>query len=346
MPSRTDNMPSVLREFSNYMTVIKGRSSRTVEQYLTDIDLFFRYITASRGGLELSGEEFDELGITHLDRDMCESVTREEVYEFLKFTTDERDNKARARARKLSSLKSFYKYLTIAMRYFEHNPVKDVDAPPIKPSLPKFLTLEESIQLLDAVKSDTESDSRERDFAIITLFLNCGMRVSELAAMNLSDTDRELRSARILGKGAKERIVYFNDSCRSALSDYLKVRALDAEIKDKDALFLSRLHKRISVKTVQWMVYKYLDAAGLGHKKCSVHKLRHTAATLMYQTGDVDVRVLKDILGHEQLNTTQIYTHVSNAQMEAAMSKNPLASGGKSRRNSRIADKPDDDEQQ
>nr|MBQ4318657.1 tyrosine-type recombinase/integrase [Clostridia bacterium] len=241
------------------------------------------------------------------------------------------ENQARSRARKISSLKSFYKYMTITQRYFAENPAKDIDAPPVKPSLPKFLTLEESVALLNAVKNDDETKHRERDFAIITLFLNCGMRVSELAGMNVGDVDRELRSARILGKGSKERVVYFNDACRDALAKYLIVRAADTEIKDKEALFLSRLHKRISVKTVQWMVYKYLDLAGLGHKKCSVHKLRHTAATLMYQTGEVDVRVLKDILGHEQLNTTQIYTHVSNIQMEEAMSKNPLAGGVSSR---------------
>ncbi len=324
MPSK---LPPILSEYSNYLTVIKGRSPKTVEQYLTDLRLFFRYLTASRSDAPTSGDEFDERDISGVDMEFVKSITREEVYEFLKFTSDERDNHARARARKLSSLKSFYKYLTIVMRYFSDNPVKDIESPPVKPALPKFLTLEESVQLLSAVKSDTESDSRSRDFAIITLFLNCGMRVSELAAMNLSDVDRELRSARIVGKGSKERVVYFNDACHSALVDYLEVRRLDTEIKDKDALFLSRLHKRISVKTVQWMVYKYLDAAGLGHKKCSVHKLRHTAATLMYQTGEVDVRVLKDILGHEQLNTTQIYTHVSNSQMEAAMAKNPLSGG-------------------
>nr|MBQ4317544.1 tyrosine-type recombinase/integrase [Clostridia bacterium] len=292
-----NNMPSPLREFSNYMTVIKGRSPKTVEQYCIDMTLLFRYLIASRNGLPTSGDEFDSIDISGVDVAYCESVTREEVYEFLHFAAAERQNQSRSRARKLSSMKSFYKYMTTVQRYFEENPVKDVDAPPVKPALPKFLSLEESVALLDAVRGDTESDSRERDFAIITLFLNCGMRVSELAAINLSDVDRELRSARILGKGSKERIVYFNDACRSALAEYLKVRAADKEIKDKNAVFLSRLHKRISVKTVQWMVYKYLDMAGLGHKKCSVHKLRHTAATLMYQTGEVDVRVLKDILG-------------------------------------------------
>ena len=324
--NHTDNRPAVLREYASYMTVVRGRSPKTVEQYCLDLSLFLRYLTASRNRLPLTGEEFDAADISGWSAGDLATVRREEIYEFLKFTADERDNKARARARKLSSLKSLYKYLTVSQRYFSENPVADVDAPPVKPALPKFLTLDESRTLLETVAGDAASRTRERDYAIITLFLNCGLRVSELASMNMSDVDRELQSARILGKGAKERIVYFNDACRDALAAYLKVRAGEAEIKDKNAFFLSGQHRRISVKTVQWMVYKYLDMAGLGYKKCSVHKLRHTAATLMYQTGEVDVRVLKDILGHEQLNTTQIYTHVSNRQMETAMSKNPLAS--------------------
>ena len=181
--------------------------------------------------------------------------------------------------------------------------------------------------LLEAVKNDKASKTVARDYAIVTLFLNCGMRLSELVGINLSDLDRELRSLRVLGKGNKERIVYLNEACRDALVSYIKERVEEAadEKVNTNALFLSSRHQRISVKTVQWMVYKYLDLAGLESKHFSVHKLRHTAATLMYQSGNVDVRVLKDILGHEQLNTTQIYTHVSNRSMEEAMRENPLA---------------------
>ena len=187
--------------------------------------------------------------------------------------------------------------------------------------------MEEAKLLLDAVKNDKESKSSVRDYAIITLFLNCGMRVSELVGIDLSDIDHELRSLRVVGKGNKERIVYLNDACRFAIGDYISERLQSDQSKlTTKALFLSGRDQRISVKTVQWMVYKYLDLAGLGSKHYSVHKLRHTAATLMYQSGNVDVRVLKDILGHEQLNTTQIYTHISNESMEKAMAQNPLSS--------------------
>ena len=201
-----------------------------------------------------------------------------------------------------------------------------LESPKKKKSLPKFLSLEESLALLEAVKQDINSSSRVRDFSIITLFLNCGMRVSELAGINLSDVDKQLRSLTVTGKGNKQRIVYLNEACREALAEYMLERIGEKHIKaNTNALFLSNREQRMSVKTIQWMVYKYLDLAGLESKHYSVHKLRHTAATLMYQSGNVDVRVLKDILGHEQLNTTQIYTHVSNRSMEEAMEHNPLS---------------------
>ena len=211
----------------------------------------------------------------------------------------------------------------------EDNPAANIEAPKKKQSLPKFLSLEESLELLNAVKSDNESKTKARDYAIITLFLNCGMRVSELVGINMQDVDAQLRSLTVTGKGNKQRIVYLNEACRKALAEHIEERTSEKHKNTHSpALFLSNREQRMSVKTVQWLVYKYLDMAGLESKHYSVHKLRHTAATLMYQTGNVDVRVLKDILGHEQLNTTQIYTHVSNRSMEEAMEKNPLSTQG------------------
>jgi site-specific recombinase XerD len=214
----------------------------------------------------------------------------------------------------------------VVAKLLEDNPAKDIDAPSARAPLPKFLSLDESVELLRAVKNDPTSKTKERDFAILTLFLNCGMRLSELCGLSLTDFDRDLTSVRVLGKGAKERMIYLNNACKEAVTDYLKVRNADTEIKDKNALFIStRQHNRISKKTVQWLVKRYLNEAGLENKHYSTHKLRHTAATLMYRTGKVDVRVLKDILGHEQLNTTQIYTHVSDESMRNAMMENPLS---------------------
>ena len=208
----------------------------------------------------------------------------------------------------------------------EDSPAAHIDSPKMKKALPKFLSLEEARDLLAAVAGDVQSPNRERDFCMITLFLNCGMRVGELVGINLQDIDPELRSVRVLGKGNKERIIYLNEACRESLRSYLSIRRSERYVKCADrALFVTNRMSRISIQAVQVTVQKYLKMAGLESKHYSVHKLRHTAATLMYQSGSVDIRVLKDILGHEQLNTTQIYTHVSNRSMEEAMKHNPLS---------------------
>ncbi len=314
-----------LKEFLSYMRVTLNRSPKTVEQYEIDLTLFFRYILAQRQGISPKDPAMSELDVSAVDLELLRSISSVDIYEFLMYTADVRGNHAKARARKLSAIRSFYKFMTSTMHYLQDNPAKDIASPTIRPGLPKYLSVEESMSLLQAVQADTQSKTRVRDYAILTLFLNCGMRLSELVGISLCDIDPHLRSLRVLGKGAKERIIYLNDACRMALGDYLTVRAQDPEIRDPDALFLSNRHVRISNKTVQYTVYKYLRAAGLEYKHYSTHKLRHTAATLMYQTGQVDVRVLKDILGHEQLNTTQIYTHVSDEHMEQAMRQNPLA---------------------
>lgn len=319
--------PPIIQEFISYKSVIQGCSEKTVEEYTLDLKIFFKFLIATRCGVPTEGEDFEQISIDAVDLEMAKSVKTEDIYAFLMYATRTRNNQNASKARKLSSIKAFYKYLVAKRHYFDENPAINIEAPKQRKSLPKYLSLEESIALLDAVKNDVESKFVTRDYAIITLFLNCGMRLSELVGINLSDVDRDLRSLRVLGKGNKERIIYLNDACKDALIPYLAERLeLSQSTKlNTTALFLSRLEKRISQKTVQWMVYKYLDLAGLEARHYSVHKLRHTAATLMYQSGQVDVRVLKDILGHEQLNTTQIYTHVSNASMEQAMSQNPLS---------------------
>ncbi|MBQ8643003.1 MAG: tyrosine recombinase XerC [Clostridia bacterium] len=319
-----EGLPSLVKDFATYKLTIQGCSEKTVKEYLLDLRTFLRYMIAAREGLPTEGEAFAEIDISQPDKDFFASVTTGEIYDFLGYAKRDRENENKSMARKLSAIKSFYKYLTVNQKLFDSNPAITIETPRQKKQLPKHLSLHESVDLLEAVETDAESKSRERDFAILTLFLNCGMRLSELAGISLPDLDTELRSLRVLGKGSKERIIYLNDACREALNAYLPIR-LATPAKGDNALFLSNRNQRISVKTVQWMVYKYLKSAGLEYKHYSTHKLRHTAATLMYQTGQVDIRVLKDILGHEQLNTTQIYTHVANADMEAAMAKNPLA---------------------
>lgn len=318
---------SIIQEYASYKLSIQGCSRKTVEEYLLDLRTFFRFLLARERGIDPNSKEFLEIDVRSFGLPQIKKIGAEDIYEFLFYTNQDRGNQWAARSRKLSAIRSLFKYLVVRRHYLDQNPAANIDSPKPKKTLPKVLTLEESLKLLNAVETDVESPNRVRDFAILTLFLNCGMRVSELVGINLSDLDAELRSLRVTGKGSKERIVYLNDACAQALSSYLNERKSPkyAEVREK-ALFLSRLEKRISVKTVQALVYKYLERAGLEAKHYSVHKLRHTAATLMYQSGQVDVRVLKEILGHEQLNTTQIYTHVDNRNMEEAMAHNPLAS--------------------
>lgn len=321
-----DTMPQLVRDFATYKLTIQGCSRKTVDEYVSDLRLFVRYLYGKRCGIKIPSEAYEKIDISGLKTDFFEAITTDEIYDFFVYLSNERGNSASAKSRKLSAIKAFFKYACQKRRILDKNPAIDMEAPKKKQALPKFLSMEESISLLEAIENDKESKTRERDYAIITLFLNCGMRLSELVGINLNDIDRELRSLRVVGKGNKERIVYLNDACRSALSRYLEVRG-DVKYKaiNTNALFISKQYKRISNKTVQWLVYKYLSLAGLDYKHYSTHKLRHTAATLMYQTGKVDVRVLKEILGHEQLNTTQIYTHVSNQGMQDAIDNNPLA---------------------
>ena len=321
-----ETVPPLVRDFAAYKLTIQVCSQKTVDEYLSDLRLFFKYVYAKRSQISVTGEEFEALSVSDLDNQFICSVSTDEIYDFFIYLSMERRNNASSKSRKLSAIKSFYKYVCQKKKMMEKNPATDIETPKKKQSLPKFLSVEESLSLLKAIESDTSSKFRERDYLIVTLFLNCGMRLSELVGINLNDIDRELRSLRVVGKGNKERIVYLNDACRDALRKYLEVRRTDRYKKlNSNALFISKQYNRISNKTVQWLVYKYLSLAGLDYKHYSTHKLRHTAATLMYQTGKVDVRVLKEILGHEQLNTTQIYTHVSNKSMEDAINNNPLA---------------------
>lgn len=312
--------PPVIRDFLTYSETIKGKSSRSVDEYYLDLQTFFRYLLQIRGKVDPS-VPFEEISISGVDAELISSVTISDLYSFIVFCKNSRDNSAATRARKTSTLRIFFKYLTNQIHLIDVNPAEMLDSPKVKQSLPKHLTLEDSLNLLNCV----DGAYKERDYCILTLFLNCGMRLSELCGINLSDI-RSDGTLRLLGKGNKERIVYLNDACQSAIAAYMAVRPNDSiNPSDKNALFISRNNKRISNKTVQYIVKKYLEKAGLGGQGLSTHKLRHTAATLMYQHGNVDIRVLKDILGHANLGTTQIYTHISDNQIKNAIDSNPLS---------------------
>ena len=318
-PELLAEAPQIIREFLGYLGTIKGKSEKTVEEYYLDLRTFFRYIKLSRN-LVKDDTPFEEISISDVDIDLIRTITLTQVFEYMNYLTNVRNNKPATRSRKVSSLRTFFKYLTNKTNQLDVNPVLELETPKLRSSLPKYLTFEQSIDLLTKV----DGKNKERDYCILVLFLNCGLRLSELVGLNLSDVRQSSNTMRVLGKGNKERIVYLNEACQDAIRRYLAVRPHDGLI-DKKALFISAQRKTNSPKTVQYLVKKDLAQIDLGGPGYSVHKLRHTAATLMYQHGHVDIRVLKDILGHENLGTTEIYTHLSDQQMEQAANANPLA---------------------
>lgn len=317
------DIPSYARRFLVYMTTILGKSDKTVHEYYYDLRTFFRFLKCYFN--KSSFDDFDTIDCSDYSIDEFKELTTDDLYEFLMYIRNSRDNNPNALARKISTLRSFYNYLTAKAHLLDNNIAKDLDSPKIPKKLPRYLTLDESVKLLNAV----DGEFAVRDYAIITLFLNCGMRLSELVGINIRDIQEN--SIFIKGKGNKERKVYLNDACIAAINDYLAVRPHDGVI-DRDALFLSKRKTRISNNMVYKMVKKNMERAGLDPEKYSPHKLRHTAATLMYVHGNVDVRALQEILGHEQLSTTQIYTHVDEKQLHDAVNRNPLANKTKEKK--------------
>lgn len=309
-------MCPVLRDFLTYHETILGHSRRTADEYYLDLRRFFRYLKQSRGLVD-SKTPFDEIPIEDVDLDLLGSVTITDVYEFVNFLSRECSVGAAGRSRKIATLRSFYKYLTVKAHLLEENPIQNLDSPRLKKALPRYLNLDESIRLLNSV----DGANKERDYCILTIFLNCGLRISELAGLNVADVRED--QLRVLGKGNKERQVYLNGACISAIQDYLAVRPKTSG-NDSNALFISRNHHRLTTSAIHYMVKQRFKQAGLDSSLYSSHKLRHTAATLMLDNG-VDVRTLQEVLGHEHLNTTQIYTHVSNENLRSAALANPLA---------------------
>ena len=319
--------PRILIDFLSYHETIKAHSQKTVDEYYLDLRNFFRYMKQVRDP-SLKDKELDEIDIRDVDIDFVRTITLTDVYGYMSYLSRDRvlhqnsrysgyGLSASSRARKIATLRSFFNYLTSKAHLLPENPIKDIDSPKLQKSLPKYLTLGESLELLDAV----DGNYRERDYCILTLFLNCGLRISELIGINLNDIQDD--ALRVYGKGNKVRIVYLNDACQEALRSYLAVRRPIAG-RDAGALFLSNRDQRISRSSVHALVKKYLAQAGLDSSQYSSHTLRHTAATLMLQNG-VDVKAVQEVLGHEHLNTTEIYTHIDNESLRIAAQANPLS---------------------
>ncbi len=319
--------PQILRDFLAYHETIKGQSPRTISEYYLDLRMFLRFIKLMRNDMPIN-TQLEDISIKDIDLNFIRQITTSEIFDFLSYLSHDRiafpDSSAQkngisssARSRKLSAIKSFYKYLTVRTKQLEENPVADLEYPKLRKSLPKYLTYDQSAALLKAVSGPNE----KRDKAIIMLFLNCGIRRSELVGLNLSDVYED--RIRVVGKGNKERFVYFGSSCRKAIEAYLPERNKKF-LSDNRALFGSRDNNRISVSAVHRLIKKYLQIAGLDADNFSAHKLRHTAATMML-SGGVDVKTVQEVLGHENLNTTQIYTHIENTELKIAAEANPLS---------------------
>ena len=319
----TVNNPDFLNSFLQYIATILNKSENTVKEYNYDLNHFLKFIMHHFG---LSSEEnIKDVNIKNMSIDTIKKIQLDDIHAFLFYLTNTYHSKSATRARKVASIRVFFKYLTNKEKILDKDPTIGLETPKQEKRLPKYLSLENSQKLLETVKNE-DGDFKERDFAIITLFLNCGMRLSELVGINIKNIDFSENKMTVIGKGNKERTIYLNKACINAINDYLKVRPNDGvKYDDRDALFLSKRKERISNRMVQEIVKRELAKAGLDINKYSTHKLRHTAATLMYQYGNVDIRALQVLLGHQNISTTQIYTHVENEQVRNAVEKNPLA---------------------
>ena len=324
---RYSDCPLILRDFLSYHENIKAQSPRTIHEYYLDLRMFLRFIKLMRSDMSITAR-LDEIDIKDVDLEFVRQITTSDVFEFLSYLANDRTPnpdapypdhgiEAAARARKLSAIKSFYKYLTVRTKQLQENPVADLEYPKLRKSLPKYLTLDQCQALLSSVSGANQ----KRDYAILMLFLSCGIRRSELVGLNITDVQED--RIRVLGKGNKERFVYFGTPCRKAIDDYLEERKKKV-LSDNRALFGSRDGNRISVSAVHRLVKKALLTAGLDPSQFSAHKLRHTAATLMLSNG-VDVKTVQEVLGHENLNTTQIYTHIENTELKIAAEANPIS---------------------
>ena len=318
-----ENNPDYLNSFLDYTVTILNKSPNTIKEYNYDLATFLKFIKVH---FKMTDEEdFSKITIKDIPLSTIKQIKLDDIHAFLSYLTNTYHSKAATRARKISTIRIFFNYLTNKAHILEINPAQTLETPKQDKRIPKYLSLDDSKKLLNITASE-ENRNKERDYAIITLFLNCGMRLSELVGINIKDIDFNECKLNVIGKGNKERTIYLNKACINAIDDYLNIRPKEKiQYNSKDALFLSERRERISNRTVQYIVKQELLKAGLDINKYSVHKLRHTAATLMYKYGNVDIRALQELLGHASISTTEIYTHVDNEQVRNAVESNPLS---------------------
>ncbi len=315
-----DDIPIYMKDFLSYMQNIKNRSGSTIHEYYYDLRNAFKFLKLYKSGYKIKNIDNDIMNstdISNLDIEFVKEITLQDLYQYLNYLSNICSDKPTTRSRKIAALKSFFNYLTFKQKLLDKNPTVELETPKLPKRLPKYLNLDESIALLNSI----DGKFQKRDFCIITLFLNCGLRLSELISINMKDINNNVLN--VVGKGDKERSIYLNEACQQAIKQYIAVRPKD-NLKDREALFITERGTRISRRTIEMMVKKYIEEAGLDPKKYSPHKLRHTAATLMHKYGGVDIRALQQVLGHESISTTEIYTHVDSDEVKNALENNPL----------------------
>ncbi|MGN9163408.1 tyrosine recombinase XerC [Clostridium sulfidigenes] len=319
-----NSLPKILKDYLSYLSSVKGVSSNTLVAYAYDLTLFFKFLKVHNNEVTLSQDViFENIPIDNISSDYLKNLELVDFYTYLSFLENMRENGTYAKARKVASLKSFFHYLCSKAKIIPTDPTLDLESPKIGKRSPIYLTLDESRDLL-AVANNRDKNS-PRDLCIITLFLNCGVRLSELCSINIANIKGDTLT--VIGKGNKERTIYLNKASIKAINKYLVVRndiADKVHSEDTEALFISGKYRRINKRTVERIIKKYVGAAGLDTDKYTPHKLRHTSATLLHKHGGVDVKTLQEILGHENVSTTQIYVHVDDETLRDAINTHPL----------------------
>ena len=316
-----DDCPVILDDYLNYLLTIKGRSNLTVKEYYYDLKRFLKFIIMRKKlfGYNLNSD-INEVSILSINKRYILDIDITDLHAYISYCDSYYNDSTKTKARKISAIKSWFKYLHNTVELIDKNPSEKLELPKLQKRNPVYLTLSESEKVINAIKLEENEFNRARDLCIILIFLTCGLRISELTGINIeSIKDDKLN---VIGKGNKERTVFLNENCLYAIKSYLKLRPITP---DTTALFISSHKKRISNRSIQIRLKKYIQLAGLDPNIYTPHKLRHTAATLMYKYGDVDIRTIQSILGHTSVATTQIYTHLDDDDIKKGISKNPIS---------------------
>ena len=320
-------LPILVKSFLEFMQTVKNRSDNTISEYYYDLKNLFRFLVIYKAGHDPLEIDLVTVDVSNIEIEFIRTIQTNDFYSYLKYLDDlyktktKKNLKPTSRARKTATIKSFFNYLTNNEKLLNVNPVIGLETPQLEKRIPKYLTLDEATSLLRSVKFN-EQKFGERDLCILTLFLNCGLRLGELISIDIKDIKDD--TITVIGKGDKERMIHLNSACLSSISKYIAVRNKDDIVKDRNALFISERGERIGRRMVEYIVKKYIELSGLDPKKYTPHKLRHTAATLMHKYGNVDIRTLQQVLGHETIATTQIYTHIDSEDVKNAIDNNPL----------------------